>query len=104
MISFLNLLGYFVDNNRQLLLPTSDTSQNFDRSLYKNDEYEKEHNIVHLPFNHNIETIQRTNIDANNLCEQNLDNIQNVYTNLQSASKKRKLSQDSAMVKSEPGI
>lgn len=58
--------------------------------------------MVHLSYNHNIENLQRTNLE-NNICEQSLESIPGVYTNLQSASKKRKLSQDSPLVKSEPG-
>ncbi|VEN58112.1 unnamed protein product, partial [Callosobruchus maculatus] len=75
------------DNNRPILMST-DSPQSFDRN-------------IHLNYNHNIESIQRNNID-NSLCDSNLDNIQNVYTNLQSIPKKRKLSQDSMLVKSEP--
>ncbi|XP_008194461.1 myelin regulatory factor isoform X2 [Tribolium castaneum] len=71
-----------------LMIP-EDSNQNFtDRGIYKGDE-----NLVHLGYTPAIE---------NNLCEPNLDNIQTVYTNLQSAPKKRKLSQDSPLVKSEP--
>ncbi|XP_074040694.1 myelin regulatory factor homolog 1 [Leptinotarsa decemlineata] len=87
------------DNSRPILLPSSDTSSNFERSIFKNDEYEK--NMVHLGYNHNIENLSRTNVE-NSMCEQNLDSLQGVYTNLQSAPKKRKLSQDSPIVKSEP--
>ncbi|KAG5886872.1 hypothetical protein JTB14_024729 [Gonioctena quinquepunctata] len=87
------------DNNRPILLPSSDSPSNFDRNIFKNDEYEK--NMVHMAYNHNIENLPRNNIE-NNMCEQNLDSMQGVYTNLQSAPKKRKLSQDSPLVKSEP--
>lgn len=62
--------------------------------MYKNDNYDK--NIVHLGY-------APAAIENNGICEQNIENIQNVYTNL-SAPKKRKLSQDSPLVKSEPGI
>lgn len=91
----------FSDNNRPILL-TSETGQNFDnRSIYKNENYDK--NIVHLGYTPtNLENLQRNGID-NNICEQNIENIQNVYTNL-SVPKKRKLSQDSPLVKSEPGM
>lgn len=82
------------DSSRQILLTTTETTQNFDnRNVYKNDNYDK--NIVHLGY-------APTTIEGD-LCEQNIENIQNVYTNL-SVPKKRKLSQDSPLVKSEPGI
>lgn len=58
--------------------------------------------MVHLSYNHNIDNLQRVNIE-NNMCDQSLESLPGVYTNLQSASKKRKLSQDSPLVKSEPG-
>ncbi|XP_050503840.1 myelin regulatory factor-like protein isoform X2 [Diabrotica virgifera virgifera] len=87
------------DTNRPILLASPESAPNFDRSIYKSDDFDK--NMVHLGYNHNIENLPRNNID-NNICEQNLDNIQNVYTNLQAAPKKRKLSQDSPLVKSEP--
>ncbi|XP_044261502.1 myelin regulatory factor isoform X3 [Tribolium madens] len=78
------------EDNRQILLTNGDSNQNFtDRGMYKGDE----NHLVHLGYSPAIE---------NNLCEPNLDNIQTVYTNLQSAPKKRKLSQDSPLVKSEP--
>ncbi|CAG9861760.1 unnamed protein product [Phyllotreta striolata] len=86
------------DNNRQLLLSSSEPAA-YDRSMYKNDDYEK--NIVHLGYNPNIENIPRNGLD-NNLCEQTIDNMPAVYTNLQTSTKKRKLSQDSLLVKSEP--
>lgn len=70
-----------------------------------NGDYDKTQ-LVHLGFNPNIDTmqIQRTSLDNNNICNaNNLDNIA-VYTNLQNANpKKRKLSQDIPLVKSEPG-
>ncbi|XP_018568182.1 myelin regulatory factor isoform X2 [Anoplophora glabripennis] len=87
------------DNTRQIILPATEPAQNFDRGIYKNEDYEK--NMVHLGYNHNIENLQRANME-NNICEQSLESIPGVYTNLQSASKKRKLSQDSPLVKSEP--
>lgn len=92
--------------NRQILLANGDSSQTFaDRALYKGDEFDKNHHLVHLGYNPGIDVgIARPNIE-NSLCggEPGLDNIQTVYTNLQSAPKKRKLSQDSPLVKSEPG-
>ena len=82
------------EDNRQILLGNGDSNQNFtERGIYKENEFEKNH-LVHLGYNSTIE---------NNICEPNLENIQTVYTNLQSAPKKRKLSQDSPLVKSEPG-
>lgn len=79
------------DNRGIILTNGGDSNQNFtDRTMYKGDD----NHLVHLGYNPGIE---------NNLCEPNLDNIQTVYTNLQSAPKKRKLSQDSPLVKSEPG-
>lgn len=93
-------ISVVTDNSRTILLSTSDSSQTFDsRNIYKSEDYEK--SIVHLGYN-NIENIQRNNIE-DNICEQNLENIQTVYTNL-STAKKRKLSQDQPLVKSEPGI
>ncbi|XP_063925121.1 myelin regulatory factor isoform X2 [Zophobas morio] len=81
------------EDNRQILLGNGDSNQNFtERGIYKENEFEKNH-LVHLGYNSTIE---------NNICEPNLENIQTVYTNLQSAPKKRKLSQDSPLVKSEP--
>lgn len=92
---------FISDNTRPILLATTDTGQNFDsRNVYKNDNFDK--NIVHLGYTPaTIENLQRNGIE-NNLCDQNIENIQNVYTNL-SVPKKRKLSQDSPLVKSEPG-
>lgn len=83
------------------MLTTTDTGQNFDnRNVYKNDSYDK--NIVQLGYTPaTIENLQRNGIE-NSLCDQSIENIQNVYTNL-SVPKKRKLSQDSPLVKSEPG-
>jgi hypothetical protein len=79
------------EDNRQILLSNGDSNQNFTtRTIYKGDD----NHLVHLGYNPAIE---------GNLCEPNLDNMQTVYTNLQSAPKKRKLSQDSPLVKSEPG-
>lgn len=66
--------------------------------IYKNDSYEK--NIVHVGYTpKNIENLPRNGIE-NNICEQNMESV---YTNL-SVPKKRKLSQDSSLVKSEPGM
>ncbi|XP_019878240.1 myelin regulatory factor-like protein isoform X3 [Aethina tumida] len=87
------------ENNRQMLLTTPDNGQNYDRSLFKNESYEK-NNLVHVSYSHSMEQMPRNGME-DNLCEQNLDNIQ-VYTNLQSVQKKRKLSLDSPLVKSEP--
>ncbi|KAJ8949188.1 hypothetical protein NQ318_021681 [Aromia moschata] len=87
------------DNTRPILLSSTESPQNFDRNIYKNEDYDK--SMVHLSYNHGIENLPRSSID-NNMCEQNLDTMQNVYTNLQNAPKKRKLSQDSPLVKSEP--
>lgn len=91
--------------NRQqqiLVQPASDANQNYaERSdtallrLMKNGEYEKSQ-LVHLGFGSNVEM-------ASNICEPNLENMQNVYTNLQNAPKKRKISQETPLVKSEPG-
>ncbi|KAJ8939737.1 hypothetical protein NQ314_011023 [Rhamnusium bicolor] len=80
--------GDIRNNTRPILLPTTESAQNFDRGIYKNEDYEK--NMVHLSYNHNIDSLQRGSIE-NNLCEQNLDNIQGVYTNLQSAPKKEEI-------------
>ncbi|CAG9814774.1 unnamed protein product [Phaedon cochleariae] len=87
------------DNSRPILLAPSEPGQTFDGSIFKSDEYDK--NMVHLGYNHAIDGLPRSNVEGD-LCEQSLDNIQSVYTNLQSAPKKRKLSQDSPLVKSEP--
>ncbi|KAJ8917380.1 hypothetical protein NQ315_002404, partial [Exocentrus adspersus] len=87
------------DNTRQIILPAAEPAQNFDRNIYKNEDYDK--GMVHLNYNHNMEGLQRANMEGS-MCEQGLENISGVYTNLQSASKKRKLSQDSPLVKSEP--
>lgn len=91
--------------NRQqqiLVQPASDTNQNYaERSdtallrLMKNGEYEKSQ-LVHLGFGSNVDI-------APSICESNLENMQNVYTNLQNAPKKRKISQEAPLVKSEPG-
>lgn len=93
---------YVADNSRPILLTSTETGQSFDnRNIYKNENYDK--NIVQLGYpSSNLDNLQRTNIE-NNICEQNLENIPNVYTNL-SVPKKRKLSQDSPLVKSEPGL
>lgn len=74
-----------------------------DLLLVKNGEYDKSH-LVHLGFDSNIDIqlAQRTNLD-NAICDNSMENMQAVYTNLQSAPKKRKLSQDVPLVKSEPG-
>ncbi|XP_025834223.1 myelin regulatory factor [Agrilus planipennis] len=114
------------DSNRQILIQNSGNSnQNYpertlmidgcpraegltrrngnDIVLVKNGDYEKPQ-LVHLGISPSIDMQQigtRATME-NPLCEPGLDNIQNVYTNLQNSSKKRKLSQDSPLVKSEP--
>lgn len=92
-----------IADNRQILLANSEPTQNFaERSVYKGDEFDKNH-LVHLGYNTGLDaTIARTNIEGG-LCDNGLDGIATVYTNLQNVSKKRKLSQDSPLVKSEPG-
>lgn len=70
-----------------------------DLLLVKSDESQ----LVHLGFTSNIEMQLPQRQTSESICETgNIDNIQAVYTNLQNASKKRKLSQDLPLVKSEP--
>ncbi|XP_031330004.1 myelin regulatory factor homolog 1 isoform X2 [Photinus pyralis] len=70
-----------------------------DLLLVKSDESQ----LVHLGFTSNIEMQLPQRQPSEGLCETgSIDNIQAVYTNLQNASKKRKLSQDLPLVKSEP--
>ncbi|KAF5290050.1 hypothetical protein FQA39_LY14831 [Lamprigera yunnana] len=110
------------DANRQIVIQNnSDSNQNYtdrtvllegcprgevrranDLLLVKNGDYEKS-SLVHLGFTSNIDMQipQRQHVE-NSICENNLENIQAVYTNLQNAPKKRKLSQDLPLVKSEP--
>lgn len=110
------------ENNRQILIqsPNDSSQQGYvencprtdpnlirrnpnDILLVKNGDYDKSQ-LVHLGFNPNIEMqIPRTNIETNICNPTNIENIA-VYTNLQNAPKKRKLSQDIPLVKSEPGI
>ncbi|KAK4878641.1 hypothetical protein RN001_011147 [Aquatica leii] len=106
--------------NRQIVIHNADSNQNYadrtvlldncprnevrrsnDLLLVKNGEYDK--SLVHLGFASSIEMQlpQRQHVE-NGLCENNIENIQAVYTNLQNAPKKRKLSQDVPLVKSEP--
>lgn len=108
------------ENNRQILIQTAnDSSQGYvenctrtdpalirrnpnDILLVKNGEYEKSQ-LVHLGFNSGMDVqIPRTNLEGN-ICETPNIESMTVYTNLQSAPKKRKLSQDIPLVKSEPG-
>ncbi|XP_030749081.1 myelin regulatory factor isoform X2 [Sitophilus oryzae] len=95
------------DPNRQILLPTVQTepNSNYSRSLYEpQKDFVEDKHIVHLGFTSGIESLPRSsNLDsAINNVENNIENIPSVYTNLQNVPKKRKLSQDSALVKSEP--
>ncbi|XP_060532862.1 myelin regulatory factor [Cylas formicarius] len=88
------------DSTRSLLLATTEsTTPNFSRNGYKED-FDKGQ-LVHLGYGTTIENMPRAEMEGG-LCEQNLDGMPGVYTNLQSVSKKRKLSQDSLLVKSEP--
>ncbi|CAG9770761.1 unnamed protein product [Ceutorhynchus assimilis] len=92
------------DNNRQIILPNVQSEQQpaFDHSLYESKDFEEEKHMVHLTFTPGMENMSRSNLESGIALENNLENIPTVYTNLQSASKKRKLSQESTMVKSEP--
>ncbi|XP_050312385.1 myelin regulatory factor [Anthonomus grandis grandis] len=69
-------------------------SDSFARPLY--DDTEEKHNMI-LSFPENL---PRTNLDPGITLENN--SLENVYTDLQSARKKRKIDPDSALVKSEP--
>ncbi|XP_076254672.1 uncharacterized protein LOC143192835 isoform X3 [Rhynchophorus ferrugineus] len=93
------------DANRQILLPNvqTETNSNYNRSLYEQEDFGEDKHIVHLGYSSGMENVPRTgNLDNTINLEGNIENIPTVYTNLQNASKKRKLSQDSALVKSEP--
>lgn len=71
--------------------------------INKPEEFDKQQ-LLHLGFNPNVEMQipARQNLDTV-ICDNNeIENMQAVYTNLQSAPKKRKLSQDVPLVKSEP--
>ncbi|KAL1501325.1 hypothetical protein ABEB36_006667 [Hypothenemus hampei] len=90
------------DNTRQILLPNvqPEPSSSFNRPLYEQKDFSDEKHMVHLTFTPNVENLPRPTME--NLENNNLENIPNVYTNLRSVGKKRKLSQDNALVKSEP--
>ncbi|XP_066148831.1 myelin regulatory factor-like protein isoform X1 [Euwallacea fornicatus] len=96
------------DNNRHILLPNVQSEQGatFSRPLYEQKEFtDEKHNMVHLTFSPEMENVSRTNINSANInIENSLESsLPNVYTNLQSPCKKRKISQDgNALVKSEP--
>ncbi|GJQ75423.1 hypothetical protein Trydic_g23591 [Trypoxylus dichotomus] len=102
-----------IESNRQLLIGSgsSENSQNFVENCQRNDnllrrntnelllvknanEFDKTQ-LVHLGYNANVEM---PSIPQN--CDPPMENIQAVYANLQ--PKKRKLSQDVPLVKSEP--
>lgn len=97
-------------NDRSVLLENCTRTENRrngnDLLLVKNTEFDK-NQLLHLGFNSNLEMQlpQRQNLDTV-ICENSIDGIQTVYTNLQNVpnSKKRKLSQESPCVKSEPGL
>lgn len=105
-----------LESNRQLLIgaTTNENSQNFVETCQRNDnllrrntnelllvknaaEFDKTQ-LVHLGYNTNVDMPPITQN-----CDPPMENIQAVYTNLQNVSKKRKLSQDVPLVKSEPG-
>lgn len=94
----------FLDNNRQILLPNvqSEQSTTFNRPMYDQKDFVEEKHMVHLTFTPGMESMPRGNLESGISLDSNLESLPSVYTNLQSASKKRKLSQESTMVKSEP--
>ncbi|CAH0548897.1 unnamed protein product [Brassicogethes aeneus] len=90
------------ENNRQILLASQDANQNFER--YKTEDYDKT-SIVHLAYQQHQQQQQLEPLPARTNLEDpsSIESIHaTVYTNLQTARKKRKLSQESPLVKSEP--
>lgn len=86
------------ESNRQILIQTQDSNQGYQEGgnlvrLVKNgSDYDKSQ-LVHLGLGNGVD-----------ICEQGgLENVPAVYTNLQNAPKKRKLSLEMPSVKSEPG-
>ena len=117
--------GNISEAGRQMLMSDAAAAQNYlsqrpdtadilrrnqnELLLLKNGDYDKSQ-LVHMGYGHGhgmeMPVVQRSGAmegGAGALCEPAMDNMQAVYTNLQSVSKKRKLSQDQPLVKSEPG-
>lgn len=67
--------------------------------MYEQKEFIEDKHMVHLTFTPSIDNISRPSPDS----AIDMESIPNVYTTLQGPCKKRKLSQESPMVKSEPG-
>ncbi|XP_044763385.1 myelin regulatory factor [Coccinella septempunctata] len=89
-------------DNRNLLLSGDhhqQTGQNFEERIYTKVQQEFDKNYVICECN----TLE-LNLPRNGMCEQNVDNMKAVYTNLQNAPKKRKLSQEVVSPKIEPGV
>ncbi|ERL90242.1 myelin regulatory factor-like protein isoform X2 [Dendroctonus ponderosae] len=87
------------ENNRQLLISNaSETGPIYNPSMYEQKEFMEDKHMVHLTFTPNIDNISRPNPES----AMDIENIPNVYTTLQGPCKKRKLSQESPMVKREP--
>lgn len=92
-----------VDNNQQILLQNvqgePSGSNGFGRSIYQPNEFVGEGKHV---VNFTIAPQAMENIDP---MENSLEGtgLSRVYTNVQNTFKKRKLSQDSPLVKNEPG-
>lgn len=92
-----------IDSNQQNFVDNCQRNDNLLRRNTSNDlvliKSSGESPLVHLGFNANVDMSQ---IPQQNCEAPPMENI--VYTNLQNVSKKRKLSQDVPLVKSEPGI
>lgn len=96
------------EGNRHILIQTAQDSNqgyterpilnenNLVRLVKNTGEYDKTQ-LVHMGLGAGVDM-------PNGICEQGgLENVPAVYTNLQNAPKKRKLSQEMPLVKSEPG-
>lgn len=86
------------DSRNLILSGDQQTGQNFEERIYNKVQQEFDKNYVICECN----TLDM-NIPRAGICEQNVENMKAVYTNLQNAPKKRKLSQDIVSPKIEPG-
>ncbi|KAK9886512.1 hypothetical protein WA026_016791 [Henosepilachna vigintioctopunctata] len=86
----------------RIILTENQNTPNFEDRIYNKVQQEFDKNYVICDCNNLELNLPRNNLEQN-LCDQNVDGIQTVYTNLQNVPKKRKLSQDICSPKIEPG-
>ncbi|XP_045467204.1 myelin regulatory factor-like protein [Harmonia axyridis] len=91
--------GNLGDNRSIILTGEQQNAQHFEERIYNKVQQDFDKNYVICECN----TLD-LNLPRNGMCEQNVEGMKTVYTNLQNAPKKRKLSQDVVSPKVEPGI